>query len=141
VAGQPGAGLVRWDQVNKMSRDEFTQTFGRLFQGSDWLAAQAYDYRPFADTHDLRVAFQEALFPARPDQQRELMASYPDLGDDDEVGAESVRHQSTAGLTRLHDEDHQDRQPPFRGPGGGRQPDPHRAHAAVRPARPVESRR
>jgi uric acid transporter len=36
----------------------------------------------------LRVAFQEALFSATPDQQRELMASYPDLGDDDEVGAE-----------------------------------------------------
>jgi hypothetical protein len=30
------------------------------------------------------------MFSANPDQQRELMASRPDLGDDDRVGVEGI---------------------------------------------------
>ncbi len=108
VAGAPGAGVVRLDQVNQMSREEFVKTFGRLFQGPEWVTTSAYDHRPFTDTGDLRSAFQEALFSGERDQQRALMVHYPDLGADaaGETGEESVRDQSTAGLTRLTDTDH-----------------------------------
>jgi uric acid transporter len=113
VAGAPGAGTVRLEQVNRMSRDEFAATFGRLFQGpSDVRAAilrRAYDRKPFADTPNLRSAFQEALFSAPPEEQHALMAAYPDLGADrvadGEEGEDSARDQSAAGLTRLADSD------------------------------------
>jgi OHCU decarboxylase len=105
VAGAPGTPTVRLDQVNRMSRDEFAATFGRLFQGSGPIAARAYDFRPFADTSDLRAAFQEALFAAPVEEQRALMSAYPDLGCDEvadgDTGADSLRDQSAAGLTRL----------------------------------------
>jgi OHCU decarboxylase len=109
VAGVPGAGTVRLEQVNRMSREEFVATFGRLFQGSSQVVGRAYDRRPFADTVNLRAAFQEALFSAPREEQRALMAAYPDLGADrvadGEEGEESVRDQGSAGLTRLADED------------------------------------
>jgi OHCU decarboxylase len=109
VAGVPGDG-VRLDQVNAMSRSEFVETFSRLFQGPTWVAERAYDHKPFSDSHDLRISFQEALFSASRDEQRDLMSYYPDLGADavaaGEQGAESQRDQSTMGLTRLTDEDH-----------------------------------
>jgi uric acid transporter len=109
VAGAPGAGTVRLEQVNRMSREEFVATFGRLFQGSSDIVGRAYDGRPFADTANLRAAFQEALFSAPPAEQRALMAAYPDLGADrvadGEAGEESARDQGSAGLTRLADED------------------------------------
>ena len=57
---------MRLDQVNQMSREEFVQTFAGLFQGPAWVVERAYEQRPFSDTHDLRRAFQEALFAARP---------------------------------------------------------------------------
>lgn len=110
VAGAPGAGSVRLEQVNRMSRDEFVETFGRLFQGSPDIVGRAYDRRPFADTGNLRAAFQEALFSAPPEEQRALMTAYPDLGADrvadGEEGEDSERDQASAGLTRLADEDH-----------------------------------
>jgi uric acid transporter len=116
VAGTPGAGSVRLEQVNRMSREQFVATFGRLFQGSPEVVGAvvggAYDRRPFADTTNLRSAFQEALFAAGRDEQRALMAAYPDLGADGvadgEEGEDSARDQSTAGLTRLADEDHEE---------------------------------
>jgi OHCU decarboxylase len=110
IAGTPGRGQIRLEQVNAMTQEQFVNTFGRLFQGPSWVVENAYTQRPFEDTHALRRAFQEALFAATPEQQRDLMSYYPALGSDavahGERGEESVRDQATAGLTRLTDEDH-----------------------------------
>jgi OHCU decarboxylase len=110
VVGAPGAGTIRLDQVNQMSREEFADTFGPLFQGPRWVVENAYDRRPFTDTQDLRCAFQESLFTASPEQQADLMTFYPALGSDavssGDEGAFSQTDQSAAGLTRLTDEDH-----------------------------------
>ena len=110
IAGVPGEGQVRLEQVNSMSRDEFVATFGGLFQGPRWVVENAYDQRPFDDTSALRIAFQEALFSATAQQQADLIGAYPALGSDavseGATGSFSRADQSTAGLTRLTDEDH-----------------------------------
>jgi OHCU decarboxylase len=107
VAGTPGGGVVRLDQVNGMSQDEFTETFSGLFQGSRWAVERAYGQRPFADTQDLRLAFQEAMFSASREEQTSLLQSYPDLGEG-AAGPESARDQSELGLGNLHDEDYEE---------------------------------
>ena len=111
MAGRPGAGVIRLDQVNEMTREEFVETFGRLVQGPQWVAERAYDQRPFKDTHDLRVSFQEALFSSDRNEQHDLFTFYPDLGSDavegDTRGEESARDQGAVGLTLLNDEDHE----------------------------------
>ncbi len=112
VAGTPGENLVRLDQVNTMSRDEFVQHLRRLFQGPHWVVERAYDQRPFTDTHDLRRAFQEALFAATTEEQEQLIAGYPDLGAQSvatgEEGEESLADQSALGLNRLADKEHEE---------------------------------
>jgi uric acid transporter len=95
-----------------MSQDEFVATFARLFQGKPrWVVENAYTQRPFSDTHALRTAFQEALFGATAEQQRELMEAYPALGSvavaEGKAGEDSIIDQASAGLTQLTDEDHQ----------------------------------
>jgi uric acid transporter len=109
VAGSPTTRSVRLDQVNAMSKDEFVQLFGKIVQGPTWAVDNAYEQRPFADTHELRRAFQDALFGATVDQQRELMRHYPALGSEGvaegDSGEMSLRDQASVGLTRLADED------------------------------------
>ncbi len=111
VAGQPG-DTVRLDEVNEMAREEFVQTFSGLFQGPEWVVARAYDLRPFRDTQNLRRAFQESLFSASPEEQRELIDAYPDLGSalvvEGLTGEESLRDQSARGLNRLGDVEHEE---------------------------------
>jgi OHCU decarboxylase len=111
VAGTPGAS-VRLDQVNEMSAEEFGRTFAGLFQGQEWVVDRAYAQRPFADTNDLRRAFQEALFAASPDEQEQLIGSYPDLGAVSvaagEEGEDSKSDQAVLGLTRLAEQEHQE---------------------------------
>ncbi len=105
VAGQPGS-LVRLDQVNAMSLEQFSNTFAGLFQNVPWAVERAYQRRPFSDTEDLRAAFQEAMFGATPEEQMELLHSYPDLGAASLSQAESHRDQSALGLNQMHDEDY-----------------------------------
>jgi uric acid transporter len=110
VAGAPGSGLIRLSEVNQMSQDQFVETFEGLFQGPHWVVERAFDSRPFSDTSDLRRAFQEALFSADTEEQRQLIESYPDLGAESvaqgEEGQDSLRDQSALGLTRLDQKDH-----------------------------------
>ncbi|MBA3249643.1 MAG: 2-oxo-4-hydroxy-4-carboxy-5-ureidoimidazoline decarboxylase [Geodermatophilaceae bacterium] len=108
VAGAPGQGVIRLDQVNDMSQDQFAETFAGLFQGARWAVDGAYAQRPFADTQALRAAMQDALFSGDPAQQQEFLHSFPDLGADQLERAESVRDQSVLGLDRLNDEDYEE---------------------------------
>lgn len=109
VAGSPTTGSVRLGQVNEMTKDQFGATFGRLFQGPDWVVSNAFAQRPFSDTHDLQVAFQEALFGATERQQRDLMSHYPHLAseqsDHDGTGKDSVTGQVSDGLTQLSEQE------------------------------------
>jgi len=109
VAGAPG-NLVRLDQVNTMTSQQFVDAFSTLFQGPDWVVERAYQQRPFADTQDLRRAFQEALFSASDQQQAELITSYPDLGADSvaegAAGPQSITDQAYLGLTHLGEAEH-----------------------------------
>jgi uric acid transporter len=111
VAGTPGAS-IRLDQVNEMSQEEFVRTFSGLFQGPDWVVERAYAQRPFSDTNDLRRSFQEALFAASPDEQEQLIGSYPDLGSlsvaEGDEGERSKEDQSVLGLTRLAEQEQQE---------------------------------
>jgi uric acid transporter len=108
VAGTPGTGVVRLDQVNEMSQEDFARTFEGLFQGARWASDGAYAQRPFADTTALRAALQDALFSGTQEQQDDLLGQFPDLGADDLERAESVRDQSVLGLDRLNDEDYEE---------------------------------
>ena len=108
VAGVPGTGVIRLDQVNDMSEQQFADTFQGLVQGAPWAVQSAYNQRPFADTQSLRAALQDALFSGTPEEQKALLNLFPDLGADQLEREESVRDQSVLGLDRLNDEDYEE---------------------------------
>lgn len=118
---------ITLDRVNRLSKEEFVERFGPVFQGPTSFAEAAWEKRPFESVYDLRRAFQDVLFEAPPDHQLALIRAYPDLGrlvekDRAEsefgispeeyemlmdasvaraLGAQSLRDQSSAGLDRL----------------------------------------
>jgi OHCU decarboxylase len=111
VAGRPG-DEVTLAEVNQMSREDFANTFGSIYQGPSWVVDRAWERRPFSDTPGLRRAFQQALFSSTDEQERELIAAYPDLGSaavsSGESGTSSMGDQSSLGLTILRDQEHEE---------------------------------
>ncbi len=111
LAGTPGDAITL-DQVNEMSKADFGETFGELFQGPSWVVDRAYDARPFASTTDLRRSFAQAMFASTPEEQSELIAAYPALGSPALTGPEGRETGWVAqdvGLLRLTDLPEEDR--------------------------------
>ncbi|WP_312880078.1 2-oxo-4-hydroxy-4-carboxy-5-ureidoimidazoline decarboxylase [Actinokineospora xionganensis] len=101
----PEPEKVTLDEVNRMSREEFTRRFSVLFQNGPWIAEEAWTGRPFDGVYAMRHAFHSALFTAPEPVALELIKSYPDLAGkaliERVLGPESLRDQCAAGLDRL----------------------------------------
>ena len=91
--------------INAYDRDTFVARLGFLFEDSPWIAARAWDDRPFASLDDLHAALCHVMYAAAPDEQLALIRAHPDLvGRAALAGTltpSSTREQSAAGLDRL----------------------------------------
>jgi 2-oxo-4-hydroxy-4-carboxy-5-ureidoimidazoline decarboxylase len=98
IAEVPGA-------LNALGQEEFVRALGPVFEGSPWIAREAWSERPFADLEDLHAAMVAALRAAAPPRRLALVRAHPELGARAAEGltAESTREQVGAGLDRLPD--------------------------------------
>ena len=94
-----------WNAINGMSRPEFVERFGAIFEKSPWVAEGAWDARPFTSLDDLHQKMVAVVKYATIDRQLSLLRSHPDLaGKEAQAGAmtaSSVAEQASAGLNAL----------------------------------------
>lgn len=101
-----GGGSITLDEVNAMTKERFTEVFGKVVQNVPWAVERTFERRPFAETTALREAFQDAVLTGSSEQQLELIRAFPDLGAEDETGhALAVDH---VALSNLDEDDHDD---------------------------------
>jgi xanthine permease len=101
-----GGGSITLDEVNAMTKERFTEVFGKVVQDVPWAVERAFERRPFAETTALREGFQDAVLTGSSEQQLELIGAFPDLGAEDETGhALAVDH---VALSNLDEDDHDD---------------------------------
>ncbi|MDT5266350.1 MAG: uric acid transporter, partial [Mycobacterium sp.] len=101
-----GGGSITLDEVNAMTKERFTEVFGKVVQNVPWALERSFERRPFAETTALREAFQDAVLTGSSEQQLELIRAFPDLGAEDETGhALAVDH---VALSNLDEDDHND---------------------------------
>jgi 2-oxo-4-hydroxy-4-carboxy-5-ureidoimidazoline decarboxylase len=92
-------------ELNGLDREEFTDALEGIWEGSPWVAAEAWDDRPF-DGRSALLAAMVAVVARAPDERRvALVRAHPELaGIATRAGglsAESSREQAGAGLDRL----------------------------------------
>ena len=97
---------TRWTiaELNALGRDEFVARLGFLFEGSPWIAAEAWEARPFTTRDDLERALRAVVERAPVDRQLALISAHPDLVGRaalaGTLGKESTAEQAAAGLDR-----------------------------------------
>jgi 2-oxo-4-hydroxy-4-carboxy-5-ureidoimidazoline decarboxylase len=105
-----GARRVTLAELNGMERDAFVAALGGVFEHSPWIAARAYDARPFATVDALHGAMVHAMRSAPHDEQLALIRAHPELAGRamvrNELTADSTREQSGAGLTQCSPDEH-----------------------------------
>ncbi|MBA2693680.1 MAG: 2-oxo-4-hydroxy-4-carboxy-5-ureidoimidazoline decarboxylase [Rubrobacter sp.] len=97
------------EEANAMSREEFVERFGGLYEHSSWIAEGAGRERPFGNLEDMRRAFERAVEGASEERKLGLIRTHPDLAGKaavaGELTEESASEQTSAGLDRLSPEE------------------------------------
>ena len=92
------------EAVSRMERDAFSAVFAGVFEHSPWIAARAWDERPFADTEQVHAVMLRVLTSASPQEQLGVMCAHPELAvkraKQAELTVDSQSEQAGAGLDR-----------------------------------------
>ena len=92
-------------ELGLLDRDAFVARLGGIAEASPWVAARAWEMRPFDHEAALADAFRRVIEEAPPEQQLALIRAHPDLAGRaalaGELTRESEREQASAGLDRL----------------------------------------
>jgi 2-oxo-4-hydroxy-4-carboxy-5-ureidoimidazoline decarboxylase len=88
-------------ELNAINRDGFMATLGGVIEDSPWVAARAWDARPFASLDALHAAMVDALAAGGGDRQLAVLCAHPDLGARARMSDASTGEQAGAGLNQL----------------------------------------
>ena len=105
------AAVLTLPDVNQMSAPEFRRALGSVFEHSPWIAERARAACPFASLEALHAAMVRVVRGASREEQLVLLRAHPDLAGRaaraGNLSAASLAEQSSAGLDRLTDEEHE----------------------------------
>jgi 2-oxo-4-hydroxy-4-carboxy-5-ureidoimidazoline decarboxylase len=65
--------------LNLLDREAFVSLVGSVFEHSPWIAAEAWDTRPWESLHDLHAAMTKVVGAAATERQLALIRAHPDL--------------------------------------------------------------
>jgi 2-oxo-4-hydroxy-4-carboxy-5-ureidoimidazoline decarboxylase len=92
--------MPKLEELNGLSREEFTRILAPAFEHSPWVAARTAAQRPFPSVADLHAALCQTVETARDDEKLALIRAHPDLAGTTELTVESQSEQAGAGLDR-----------------------------------------
>lgn len=93
--------MVTIEKINHLSKTEFIEMLGEIFENSPWIANKAAEHRPYASLASLHNQMVEIVKNAPRTEQLELIRAHPNLGERIEMSEESKEEQKGAGLKDL----------------------------------------
>lgn len=99
------AALMQLARLNEAPESEFVDAAGFAFEASPWIAARAWERRPFESVDALHRAMVSVLDEASEEAQLTLIRAHPDLAGrvarEGRLTPASRSEQSSAGLDKL----------------------------------------
>jgi OHCU decarboxylase len=89
------------EEISRLSQDRFTESLGRVFEHSPWVAARAWHHRPFTSCAHLSEKMNSQVARASLEEQLALLCAHPNLGTRAQISPSSTSEQAGAGLDRL----------------------------------------
>ncbi len=99
------ASSLTLDRINSMSKTEFVESLGGIFEHSPWVAEGAFQHSPFRSVDQLHDTMLEIARTAERSQVEALFRAHPDLATKLQVSSLSAAEQQGAGLDRLSPEE------------------------------------
>ena len=89
------------EDLNGMDLPAFVESIGWVFEHSPWVAARAWERRPFKTREALYDAMVAEVASGDPEEQLDLLRAHPDLGARAEMSPASANEQAGAGFGEL----------------------------------------
>jgi 2-oxo-4-hydroxy-4-carboxy-5-ureidoimidazoline decarboxylase len=93
------------EEVNQISKEEFVQKVGWVFEHSPWVASAAWENMPFESRENLLQTMIDIVQNAEESMQLALLRAHPDLGTRLQMSEVSQQEQAGAGLDKLSKEE------------------------------------
>ena len=97
-----------FNKIEKLSKKEFTEVFGNIFENASWIAEKLYEQRPFENFQNLSKKMM-SIFENVDDQNKlKILNSHPDLANKAKIGFltnDSNEEQNNAGLDQCSEEE------------------------------------
>ena len=96
------------NKIEKLSKNEFTEVFGNIFESASWIAEKLYTQKPFKNFNDLSNQMISIFENANNQKKLKILNSHPDLADKTKIGSltpDSNKEQSDAGLDQCNEEE------------------------------------
>ncbi|MGG6309654.1 2-oxo-4-hydroxy-4-carboxy-5-ureidoimidazoline decarboxylase [Paenibacillus macerans] len=102
---ETNASMPTLKLLNRMSKEEFTEALGGIFEHSPWIAEAAFGAKPFGSVGELHGVMLSAVRNASRETALRLLRAHPDLATQIQVTPLSAAEQQGAGLDRLTPEE------------------------------------
>ena len=96
------------NKIHNLTKNEFIEVFGNIFENARWIAEKLYNQKPFKDFEDLSQKMLNIFENIDKEKKLEIMNSHPDLADKTKIGSltpDSNKEQNTAGLDKCSEEE------------------------------------
>ena len=91
------------NKIDKLSKTEFTEVFGNIFENASWIAEKLYLQKPFKNFQNLSNEMISIFENANNQNKLKILNSHPDLADKAKIGSltlDSNNEQNDAGLNQ-----------------------------------------
>ena len=96
------------NKIDKLSKTEFTEVFGNIFENASWIGGKLYEEKPFNSFEDLSNKMLKIFEKTSDANKLLILKSHPDLADKAKIGSltkDSNDEQSGAGLDKCSEDE------------------------------------
>ena len=96
------------NKIHNLSKNEFIEVFGNVFENTSWIAEKLYTQKPFKDFDDLSEKILKIFENTDKEKKLKILNSHPNLADKTKIGLltpDSNKEQNTVDLDKCSEEE------------------------------------
>ena len=96
------------NKIHNLTKKEFLEVFGNVFENASWIAEKLYTQKPFKDFEDMSQKMLNIFESTNKEKKLGILNSHPDLADKTKIGLltrDSNKEQNIVGLDKCSEEE------------------------------------
>ena len=93
------------DKVNQLTKNDFIDIFGNVFEKTYWIADKAYNLKPFNNFNELSSTIRKIYENSSKEDFLKIFNAHPELAVEQKLTEDSQKEQNNANLNQCSNEE------------------------------------